>query len=46
MENDIYVKFLFDYDQELGYTESIEHISKDQIQKNKWKDNYYFIWSI
>ncbi len=33
MEDDIYVKFLFDYDHELGYTENVEHISKDQIQK-------------
>lgn len=33
MDEDIYIKFLFDYDNELGYTEKIEHISKDQIEK-------------
>ena len=33
MESEIYVKFLFDYNQELGYTENIEYIPKDQIKK-------------
>lgn len=33
MEEDVYIKFLFDYDDELGYTENIEHIAKEQIEE-------------
>ena len=33
MEEDIYIEFLSDYDNELGYTKNIVHIEKDQIQK-------------
>lgn len=46
MDEDIYIKFLFDYDHELGYTEKCRTYIKRPNSKNKWKNIHYFIWSI